>query len=184
MKAARLNRKMRSSNLQKNKTKTGNIRISLKLPQRFIKTQKSLPKGTNWSKTLLLWYSQPRRRVVLRQHRETEANWRVIVRLLAMRLSNNQTLWYRGKRWGRPTRQLLVTKRRKLLLSFLQHPSKTKDLIQGNPYSHGMRKKGTETLTVAPKRKRAWKDSNSVTKRGSRHGPVIFTEIFSVIFKF
>ena len=27
---------------------------------------------------MLLWDSQPRRRVVLRQHRETEANWRVI----------------------------------------------------------------------------------------------------------
>ena len=35
---------------------------------------------------------------VLRQRRETEANWRVIVRLPAMRLSNNQTRWYRGNR--------------------------------------------------------------------------------------
>ena len=62
-----------------------------------------------------------------------------------------------GKKWGRPRRQLQVTKRRKLLLSFLQPPSKTKDLIQGNPYSHGMHKKGTEMPAVVPKRKRAWK---------------------------
>ena len=80
MKAARLNRKMRGSNLQQNKTKTGNSRISLKLPQRFIRTQKPLPKETRWSKTMLLWDSQPCRRVVLRKRRETEASVRVIVR--------------------------------------------------------------------------------------------------------
>ena len=57
---------------------TGNSSISLKLPQRFIRTQKPLPKGTRWSKTMLLWDRQPRRRVVLRQRRKTEANWRVI----------------------------------------------------------------------------------------------------------
>ena len=33
MTTAHLNRKMRSSNLQQNKTKTGNSRISLKLPE-------------------------------------------------------------------------------------------------------------------------------------------------------
>ena len=111
----------------------------------------TLPKGKRWSKTMLLWDSQPRRRVMLRQRWETEANWRVIIRLPVIRLSNNQTQWYMGKRWRRPTRQLLAAKRRKLLLSFLQHPSKTKDLIQGNFYSHGIRKKGS-----IPKRKRAW----------------------------
>ena len=99
--------------------------------------------------------------------RKTEANWRVIVHLSPMRLSNNETQWYRGKRWGRPTRQLLTNKRRKLLLSFLQHPSKTKDLIQGNPCSHGMRKRGTGTSRVVPKRRRACEDSNPVTKRAS-----------------
>ena len=67
MKAARLNRKMRSSNLQQNKTKTGNSRISLKLPQRFIRMQKTLPKRPRWNKMMLLWDSQSRRRVVLRQ---------------------------------------------------------------------------------------------------------------------
>ena len=51
-----------------------------------------------------------------------------------------------------------------------KHPSKIKDLIQGNPYSHGMRKKGKGTLRMVPKRKRAWEDSNPFTKRGSRHG--------------
>ena len=39
-----------------------------------------------------------------------------------------------------------------------------KDLIQGNPYSHGMRKKETGTSRVAPKRKRAWEDSNPIPK--------------------
>ena len=34
--------------------------------------------------------------------------------------------------------------RRKLLLPFLQHSFKTKDLIRRNPCSHGMSKKGTE----------------------------------------
>ena len=67
MKAARLNRKMRSSNLQQNKAKTGNSRISLKLPQRFIRMQKTLPKRPRWNKMMLLWDSQSRRRVVLRQ---------------------------------------------------------------------------------------------------------------------
>ena len=116
--------------------------------------------------------------------RKTEANWRVIVHLPPMRLSNNETQWYRGKRWGRPTRQLLTNKRRKLLLSFLQHPSKTKDLIQGNPCSHGMRKRGTGTSRVVPKRRRACEDSNPVTKRASWHRYVICTEIFSIIFNF
>ena len=115
---------------QTEQNKTGNSRISLKLPQRLIRTQKPLPKGKGWSKTMLLWDSQPRRRVMLRQRRETEANWRVINRLPVMRLSNNQMQWYMGQRWRRPTRQLLAAKRRKLLLSFLQHPSKTKDLTQ------------------------------------------------------
>ena len=75
-----------------------------------------------------------------------------------------------GEWWGRSTRQLLATKRWKLLLSFFQPPSKTKDLVQGNPHSHGMRKKGAGTLKVVPRRKRAWEDSNLITKRGSRHG--------------
>ena len=144
VKAACLNRKMRSSNFQQNKAKTGNSRISLKLPQTFIRMQKPLLKGTRWSKTMLLWDSQPRRREVPRQYREMETKWRVIVHLPAMRLSNNQTRWYEEKRWGRPARQLLATKRRKLLLSCLQPPTKTKYLIQGNPYLHGMRNKGGE----------------------------------------
>ena len=73
MKGARLSRKMRSDNLQQNKTKTGRNRISLKPPQRFISTQKFLPKGTRWSKTMLLWDSQPRRRMVLGKTK-TKAN--------------------------------------------------------------------------------------------------------------
>ena len=170
MKAARFNRKMRSSNLKHNKTKTGNNRISLKLPESFIRMQKPLLKGSRWSKTMLLSDNQPHRRVVLRQRWEMEANWKVIVRLLAVRLSNNQTRWYRGKRCRRSTKQLLATKRRKFLLRFLHHPSKTKDLIQGNPSSHGMHKNGTGTPRVVPKRKRSGEDSNSVTKRVSRHG--------------
>ena len=80
--------------------KNRNNRISLKLPQRFIWRQKPLPKGPKGSKTMLLWDSQPRRRVVLRQHLQTEAHWRVIVHLPAMRLNNNQTRWYRGRSRG------------------------------------------------------------------------------------
>ena len=91
MKIARLNRKMRSSNLQQNNTKTGNIRISLQLPQSSIRMQKPLPKETRWSKTMLLRDSQPCRSVVLRQRRETEANWRVIICLLAMKPWNYKT---------------------------------------------------------------------------------------------
>ena len=63
--------------------------------------------------------NQPRRRMVLRQCRETEANGRLIVRLPALRLSNNQTWWYKGGRWERQTEQQLATKTRKLLLSIL-----------------------------------------------------------------
>ena len=74
IKAARLNRNVRSSNLQQNKTKTGNSRISLKLPQKFIRTEKPLPKVTRMSKKMLLQDSQPRRRVVLRQCQETAAS--------------------------------------------------------------------------------------------------------------
>ena len=106
---------------------------------------------------------------VLRQRRETEANWRVIVRLPAMRLSNNQTRWYRGNRYGRPTRQLLAHKKETLTV-IPPDLLKTEDLIQGNPYPHGMGKKGTGTPRVVLKRKRSWEDSNPVTKRGSRHG--------------
>ena len=156
MKAARLNRKMRSSNLKEIKTKTGNSRISLKLPQSFIRMQKALWKGTRWSKTMLLRDSQQRRRVVLKQRWSTEANWRVIIRLPATT---------RGKSYGRLTKQLLATKRRKILLSFLQHPSNTKDLIPENPYSHGMCKKGTTIPRVAPKIKKSLQDSNPVTKK-------------------
>ena len=100
MKIARLYRKIRGSNLQQNKTETGNSRISRKLPQRFIRTQKPLPKGTRWSKRMLLWDSQPLIRVVLRQCREIKSNWRLIVCLPAMRLSNSQTRWYRGEEVG------------------------------------------------------------------------------------
>ena len=124
----------------------------LKLPWSHIKMKKPLLKGTRWSKMMLLQGSQPCRRVVLRQFRETETNCRVIIRLPAMRLSNNQTQWYRGKRCGRAMKRLLATKRRKFLLSFLQHQLKTKDLIQGNPYSHGMCKRGTGMPRVVPKR--------------------------------
>ena len=74
IKAARLNRKVRSSNLQQNKTKTGNSQISLKLPQKFIRTEKSLPRVTRMSKKMLFRGSQPRRRVVLRQFQETAAS--------------------------------------------------------------------------------------------------------------
>ena len=74
MKGARLNRKMRSSNLQQNKTKTGRSRISLKLPQRFISRQKPLTKGKGWSKTILLWDSQPRKRMVLGQRQKQQPN--------------------------------------------------------------------------------------------------------------
>ena len=42
IKAARLNRKTRSSNIQQDKTKTGNSRISLKQPLSFIRMQKHL----------------------------------------------------------------------------------------------------------------------------------------------
>ena len=132
--------------------------------------QKPFPKGASWSKAMLLWDSQRRRRLVPTQNQEIKANWRVTIRLSAVRLSNNQTRWYRGNRWGRPTNQLLVTKRSKLLLSFLQQPSTTKDLIQGNLYSHGMCKKETGTPSMVPKRKRAWEDSNLVPTRGRRHG--------------
>ena len=69
MKAVCLNRKIGSSDLQQNKTKTGNNRISLKLSQRFHTMQKPLPKRTRWSKMMLPWNSQQRRRVVLRQSR-------------------------------------------------------------------------------------------------------------------
>ena len=44
MNAACLNKEIRNSNLQQNKTKAGNSSISLKLPQRFIRMQKPLPK--------------------------------------------------------------------------------------------------------------------------------------------
>ena len=44
-------------------------------------------------------------------------------------------------------------KRRKLLISFLKHPSKIKDLIRGNHHSHRMGKKGTRTPSVVPKKK-------------------------------
>ena len=74
IKAARLNRKVRSSNLQQNKTKTGNSQISLKLPQKFIRTEKPLPRVTRMSKKMLFRGSQPRRRVVLRQFQETSAS--------------------------------------------------------------------------------------------------------------
>ena len=77
MKGARLSKKMKSSNLQQNKTKTGRNRISLKPPQRFISTQKFLPKGTSWSKTMLLWDSQPHRRMVLAKTKmEANAKWK------------------------------------------------------------------------------------------------------------
>ena len=133
---------------------------------------------------MLLWDSQRRRRLVPTQNQEIKANWRVTIRLSAVRLSNNQTRWYRGNRWGRPTNQLLVTKRSKLLLSFLQQPSTTKDLIQGNPYSHGMCKKETGTPSMVPKRKRAWEDSNLVPTRGRRHGQAICTTVFQITFNF
>ena len=67
MKGLSLNRKMRSSNLQQNKTKTGNSRIPLKLPQNLIRMQKPPLKGESWSKTILLWANQLRRTVVSRQ---------------------------------------------------------------------------------------------------------------------
>ena len=54
VKLAHLNRKLRSSNLQQNNTRTGNIRISLQLPQSSIRMQKALLKETRWSKTMLL----------------------------------------------------------------------------------------------------------------------------------
>ena len=168
VKAADLKRKTRNGNLQRNKTKTGKSRISLKLLQRFIRMQKPLLKRTRCNKRMLLWDSQPHRSVVLRQRREMEPNWRVIVRLPEMRLSK-QTRWYKERMWGRPTKLLLATARRKLLLSLLQHTSKTKDLIQGNPYSYGMRKKGTRTLRMVPKRKRAREDSNLVMGRLFAH---------------
>ena len=57
-KAARLNREVRSSDLQRNKTKTGNSKISLKLPKSCIGMQKPLLKGTRWSKTMLIQDSQ------------------------------------------------------------------------------------------------------------------------------
>ena len=90
-----------------------------------------------------------------------------------MRLNNDQARWYMGKGWGRLTKQLLATKTRKLLLPLLQHPSKTKDLIQGNPYSNGLHKKGAGMPRVVPK-KMAWEDSNLV----------ICTTIFSITSKF
>ena len=93
MKVSRLNREMRSSNLQQNKTKARNNRISLKLTQGCIRMYKPLPKETRWSKTMLHRDSQSHRKMVLRQCRETEANWRVIIRLPAIKLSDIQTQW-------------------------------------------------------------------------------------------
>ena len=89
-KAVCLNREMRSSNLQQNKTKIGNSRISLKLTQSHIRMQKPIPKGARWSKMMLLRDNKLCRRVV--------------------QLSNNQTQWYKGKRCGRPAKQLLPSK--------------------------------------------------------------------------
>ena len=54
--------------------------------------------------------------------------------------------------------------KRKLLLSFLQDPSETKFLIQGNPYPHGIRKKETGAPRVVPKRKQALKRLKSGPK--------------------
>ena len=136
-------------------------------PHQYAET---LSKRNVVGQTTLLRDSQPPRKVVMRKCRETEANWRVIIRLPATRLSNNQTRCYRGKRWGRPTKQLLATKRRKFLLPFLKHPSKTKDLTQGNSYSREMPKIRMGTSRVIPKRNRAREYSNPVTKRGATHG--------------
>ena len=55
-KTARLNRKMRSSSLEQNKTKSENGRISLKLPQSRIRMQKPFAKGTRWSKMIWVAY--------------------------------------------------------------------------------------------------------------------------------
>ena len=120
MKTFHINREMRSSNLQPNITKIENSRISLKLPQSRIRMQKSLPKITRWSKAILLQDSQPCRRVVLKQCRVMESNYKVTIRPPAMRLSNSGKRQYRGKKRGRPTKQLLATKSRKLLQ--LLHP--------------------------------------------------------------
>ena len=106
--------------------------ISKKGAQSCIRILKALPKGDRWSKTMLLQDSQLRRRVVLMQHRESEVNCRANIPEPVIRLSNSQTRWYRGNSIWRPTKQHLETKRKKLLLLFLQNPLKTKDFIQGN----------------------------------------------------
>ena len=48
-------------------------------------------------------------------------------------------------------------------------PIENQRLIQGNPYTHGMRKKGTGMPLVVAKIKRAWEVPNSVAKRVSIH---------------
>ena len=89
--------------------------------------QKSLPKGNRWSRTIML--------------REMEANWILIIRLAEMRPSNNQMWWYRVKRCGGQWNSYYQPKEGNSCCHFSN--TKTKDLIQENPYSHGMRKKVT-----------------------------------------
>ena len=173
MKATHLNRKMRSSNLQQNKTKTGNSRISLKLPQRFIRTQKHILKEKKWSKTMLLWASQPRRRVVLRQRRDTEVNWRVIVLLPTMRLPSSVAL-VQGEEVGEANETAVGNQKKEALPDIpptpVENQRKGKSLKkQREVLAHTRCTKGNGNAEGGTKKKKAWEDSNPVIKRDSRY---------------
>ena len=81
-----------------------------------------------------------------------EANQKVIIYLPAMRLSNNQTLWYREKKWGKPTKQQLATKRENSYCHYFNTHWKpkfflTRDVQKGHGNTEGGNKK-----------KKAWED--------------------------
>ena len=155
LKAACLNRKMKSSNLKQNKMKTGNNRISLKLPQDSSERRNPFQKewgeakrccsGTASHAGGCCWNNAGRRK--------RTGKWLSVCRRWdSARTKHSGT----GGKSGEANKTA-ATKREKLSLSFLQPPSKTKDLIQGNPYSHAMHKEGTGTPRVVPKRKRLGK---------------------------
>ena len=58
-----------------------------------------------------------------------------------------------GEEVGKAKETATDNQRRKFLLSSLQPPAKSDDLIQGYPYSHRMCKKGMGTPRVVPKKK-------------------------------
>ena len=160
MKAAHLNKEMMINNLQRNKTKTGNSMISVKLPKSCIRMQKPLLKGTRWSKTIMFQDSQPRRRVVLRQRQEKEANSKVTIRLPAMRLSQNAVV-----QKGRSGQQTATANQKEEIRTVIPPASiENEELNTGKSLLTRNAQEGNRTSRVVPKRKRAWEDSNPIQK--------------------